>query len=211
MNYRILTWIDDRVLQSCSLNLIIFLSSSSSSLIWIFYENQYILILSLLWIFSFCFMYLDPCMHSEGCSCNLEHKPLDWEIEHTFHQQKRGNKGKHTLVEPPLTTMAKAERAPMSYYVVDFIRILWYAEWRSKCTSCSIFGDLWHIQVQRVIDDVICLKLFFFSLKDKAKLWLLLQLQDSIRTWDDLSKKFFAKFFPPTKTTKFWQDVIPLA
>ncbi|BFG24791.1 hypothetical protein CerSpe_110650 [Prunus speciosa] len=54
-----------------------------------------------------------------------------------------------------------------------------------------------------VSDDAIRLRLFPFSLKDKAKLWLLSQPQDSIRTWDDLSKKFLAKFFPRAKTAKF--------
>ncbi|CAL9018499.1 unnamed protein product [Prunus brigantina] len=62
-----------------------------------------------------------------------------------------------------------------------------------------------------VTDDAIRLRLFPFSLKDKAKLWLLSQPQDSIRTWDDLSKKFLAKFFPPAKTAKFRQDIMSFA
>ncbi|KAI5326377.1 hypothetical protein L3X38_035451 [Prunus dulcis] len=50
--------------------------------------------------------------------------------------------------------------------------------------------------------------LFPFSLKDKAKLWLLSQLQDSIHIWDDLSKNFLAKFFHQAKTSKFQQDIM---
>ncbi|XP_021831504.1 uncharacterized protein LOC110771504 [Prunus avium] len=57
----------------------------------------------------------------------------------------------------------------------------------------------------RVTDDAVRLRLFPFSLKDKAKLWLLSQPQDSIRTWDDLSKKFLAK------TAKFRQEIMSFA
>lgn len=57
-------------------------------------------------------------------------------------------------------------------------------------------------------DDAIRLRLFPFSLKDKAKLWLMSQLQDSIHTWDDLVKKFLAKFFPPVKSAKFRKDIM---
>ncbi|CAL8100006.1 unnamed protein product [Prunus armeniaca] len=59
-----------------------------------------------------------------------------------------------------------------------------------------------------VTDDAVHLRLFPFFIKDKAKLWLPSQPQDSIRTWDDSSKKFLAKFFPPIKTAKFRQDIM---
>jgi len=46
----------------------------------------------------------------------------------------------------------------------------------------------------------ICLLLFPFSLKDKARVWLHSLPPDSIRTWDELIRAFLAKFFPPSKT-----------
>ncbi|EOY09066.1 Uncharacterized protein TCM_024420 [Theobroma cacao] len=52
-----------------------------------------------------------------------------------------------------------------------------------------------------VTDDAIRLRLFPFSLRDKAKSWSNSLLASSINTWDDLAKKFLAKFFPPAKTT----------
>ena len=51
-------------------------------------------------------------------------------------------------------------------------------------------------------DDAIRLRLFPFSLKDKAKHWLILEPSDSITSWDDLSNKFMARFFPPSKAAK---------
>ena len=48
-----------------------------------------------------------------------------------------------------------------------------------------------------VSPDAIKLRLFPFSLKDKAKLWLSSLAPQSIRSWDVLSKAFFSTYFPP--------------
>ena len=53
-----------------------------------------------------------------------------------------------------------------------------------------------------VSDDAIRLKLFPFSLKEKAKHWLISEPPDSITSWDDLSNKFLARFFSPAKAAK---------
>ena len=54
-----------------------------------------------------------------------------------------------------------------------------------------------------VSQDAIKLRLFPFSLRDKAKLWLHSLAPQSISTWDTLSKAFLGKYFPPGKTAKF--------
>ncbi|XP_024030839.1 uncharacterized protein LOC112094384 [Morus notabilis] len=53
-----------------------------------------------------------------------------------------------------------------------------------------------------VSDDAIRLRLFPFSLRDKAKSWLNYLPPGTITTWDALAQKFLAKFFPPAKTAK---------
>lgn len=58
------------------------------------------------------------------------------------------------------------------------------------------------IKVNGASDEAIRLWLFPFSLRDKVKSWLLAQPQGSITTWDDLLKKFLAKYFPPSKSAK---------
>ena len=58
-----------------------------------------------------------------------------------------------------------------------------------------------------VSDDAIHLRLFPFSLKEKAKHWLISELTDSITSWDDLSNKFLARFFPPAKAAKLRIDI----
>ena len=51
-----------------------------------------------------------------------------------------------------------------------------------------------------VSEDAVKLRLFPFSLRDKAKSWLHSLLAGSITTWEDLAQKFLTKFFPMAKT-----------
>ena len=56
--------------------------------------------------------------------------------------------------------------------------------------------------------DAICLRLFSFSLKDKARVWLNSLPLGSIVTWEELTKVFLAKFFPPSKVASLRNQVI---
>ena len=58
-----------------------------------------------------------------------------------------------------------------------------------------------------VSDDAIRLRLFPFSLRDKAKAWLNSLPQGAITTWEELAQRFLAKFFPPAKTAKMRNDI----
>ena len=59
--------------------------------------------------------------------------------------------------------------------------------------------------------DAIKLRLFLFSLRDKAKLWLHSLASQSITSWDLLSRAFLSKYFPPGKTAKFRQEITSFA
>ena len=63
------------------------------------------------------------------------------------------------------------------------------------------------VKYNGVSDDAIRLRLFPFSLKEKAKHWLISEPLDSITSWDDSSNKFMARFFPPTKAAKLRIDI----
>lgn len=58
-----------------------------------------------------------------------------------------------------------------------------------------------------VSDDMVRLRLSPFTLRDKAKNWLHSLPARSITTWDKLTQKFLAKFFPPIKTAKMRNDI----
>ncbi|XP_075479439.1 uncharacterized protein LOC142520322 [Primulina tabacum] len=58
-----------------------------------------------------------------------------------------------------------------------------------------------------VSDDAVRLRLFPFSLRDKAKSWLNCLPVGSITTWEDMAKAFLLKYFPPSKTMKLQADI----
>ncbi|KAH9668785.1 hypothetical protein KPL70_021515 [Citrus sinensis] len=62
-----------------------------------------------------------------------------------------------------------------------------------------------------VSDNAIRLRLFPFSLKDKAQEWLNSLLAGTITTWDGLAQKILAKYFPPAKTAKLRNDITTFA
>ncbi|XP_026410828.1 uncharacterized protein LOC113306058 [Papaver somniferum] len=56
-------------------------------------------------------------------------------------------------------------------------------------------------------EESLKLRLFPFYLKEKAKSWLYSLQPESIRTWDDLTKEFFRKFFQNHKTATIHQSL----
>ena len=58
-----------------------------------------------------------------------------------------------------------------------------------------------------VSDDAIRLRLFPFSLRDKAKAWLISLPPRSITTWNELVQVFLVKYFPPIKSAKMRNDI----
>nr|XP_016508613.1 PREDICTED: uncharacterized protein LOC107826172 [Nicotiana tabacum] len=59
-----------------------------------------------------------------------------------------------------------------------------------------------------VTPDYVRLTLFPFSLLGEAKRWLKAEPANSITTWNDLARKFLARFFPSGKTTKIRSEIV---
>jgi len=55
--------------------------------------------------------------------------------------------------------------------------------------------------------NTIRLKLFPFSLKDKAKTWLQNLRPESIRAWDEMQQQFVKKFFLSHRTNLFKRQI----
>ena len=58
-----------------------------------------------------------------------------------------------------------------------------------------------------VSEDAIRLRLFPFSLKDKARSWLNLFPPETFTTWDTLANKFLYKYFPPSRTAQIRLEI----
>jgi len=60
--------------------------------------------------------------------------------------------------------------------------------------------------LNNISDDALRLRLFSFSLKDKAKVWL--DTKTNITTWDQLQKEILKKFFSIEKLTALRRAII---
>ncbi|GKE99846.1 zinc finger, CCHC-type containing protein [Tanacetum coccineum] len=56
--------------------------------------------------------------------------------------------------------------------------------------------------------EITYLPLFQFSLRDQASNWLEHLPARSITTWEDLTTRFLAQFFPPGRTAKLHNDIL---
>ena len=58
-----------------------------------------------------------------------------------------------------------------------------------------------------VTEEALRLKLFPYSLRDRARAWLNSLPPDSVATWDDLAERFLKKYFPSTKNAQLRVDI----
>ncbi|GKA69515.1 reverse transcriptase domain-containing protein [Tanacetum coccineum] len=63
------------------------------------------------------------------------------------------------------------------------------------------------LRLNQVLDDVVKLILFPFSLKGAAETWLENEPPNSITSWDDLVSKFLNQFFPHSKTRELRKEI----
>lgn len=63
------------------------------------------------------------------------------------------------------------------------------------------------LKMNGVTTDAIRLRLFSFSLRDKARSWLHSMSVDSFTTWEQLSQVFLAKYSPPSKTANLRNQI----
>ena len=54
---------------------------------------------------------------------------------------------------------------------------------------------------------IICMVLFPFSLKEKAKIWFHSLAPNSIFSWEDMRNEFINKFFPPARTNALMRAI----
>jgi len=72
---------------------------------------------------------------------------------------------------------------------------------------CAFLDICDTIKQNGVPNDTIRMRLFGFSLRDRAKDWYKGLNKAELHTWDDLCKAFLAKYFPPSKTHKLISEI----
>jgi hypothetical protein len=71
------------------------------------------------------------------------------------------------------------------------------------------FVELCEMQKYKDVDgNIIELKLFPFSLRGRAKDWLLSLPRNSIDSWDKCKDAFIGKYYPPAKIIALYSDIM---
>ena len=69
--------------------------------------------------------------------------------------------------------------------------------------------DLCYMQKKKDVDnDIVKLKLFPFSLRDRAKFWFSSLPSNGIDSWDKCKDAFISKYFPPAKIISLRNDIM---
>ena len=85
------------------------------------------------------------------------------------------------------------------YQGVDFENLYSFMrDFEDVCSAFLSIGSPLHI---------ICMVLFPFSLKEKAKIWFHSLAPNSIFTWEDMRNEFLNKFFPPARTNALMRAI----
>jgi hypothetical protein len=81
-------------------------------------------------------------------------------------------------------------------HVIQFLPSFKGLENEDPYSHLKTFLDICvNFKFQNFSDELVRLRLFLFSLHDKAKAWLHSNMPESITSWDILLSKFYNKFF----------------
>ena len=76
-------------------------------------------------------------------------------------------------------------------------------------THLNNFVDLCDMQKKKDTDNnIVKLKLFPFSLRDRAQVWFSSLPKNSVDSWNKCKDAFISKYFPPTKIITLRNDIM---
>ncbi|KAJ9538092.1 hypothetical protein OSB04_030825 [Centaurea solstitialis] len=148
---------------------------------------------------------------------------IDPEIEKTFRKRRRGKKKSQPSVEPLVVlTVIMADLPPPVQTTIHIAddkdrKIRDYATPGADQFASGIPRPdankrfelkpvIFHIP--GVAEDAVRLRLFPFTLRDRAKAWINSFRPNSLITWNVLAEKFLQKYFPPTRNVKLRNGII---
>ena len=108
----------------------------------------------------------------------------------------------HFIAKPITTPEITAESFEVSPGLLNLITREQFGGSASEDASMHLhdFCEICDMQkFKNVENNIVKLKLFPFSLRGKAKEWLLSLPTASINSWDDLKEAFIKKYYPPIK------------
>jgi hypothetical protein len=113
------------------------------------------------------------------------------------------NTNNNDFLSTPIAPLTDAESCEINAALLNLVMKDQFAGLPSEdaATYLNSFVDLCDMKKKKDVDnDIVKLKLFPFSLRDRAKTWFSSLPKNSIDSWNKCKYAFISKYFPPLKT-----------
>ncbi|KAK8694621.1 hypothetical protein V6N13_072168 [Hibiscus sabdariffa] len=143
--------------------------------------------------------------------------PLVSEIDRLFHQRRREHRANTTMhqrdepvdgIVAPKIQAAHFELKPVMFNMLNSIGQFGGSPHEDARQHIRAFLEVCDsFRQQGVHEDVLKLKLFPYSLRDRARAWLSGVPAGSLESWADLCRSFLMRYNPPNMHTQLRNDI----
>ena len=112
------------------------------------------------------------------------------------------NTNNNDFISTPIAPTTNVESSEINAALLNLVMKYQFSGLHSEddASHLSNFVDLCDMQKKKDVDnDIVKLKLFSFSLRDRAKTWFSSLPKNSIDSWNKCKDAFISKYFPPAK------------
>ena len=121
------------------------------------------------------------------------------------------NTNNNDFISTPIAPLTDAESCEINAALLNLVMKDQFADLPSEdaATHLNSFVDLCDMQRKKDVDnDIVKLKLFLFSLRDRAKTWFSSLPKNSIDSWNKCKDAFISKYFPPAKIISLRNNIM---
>ena len=121
------------------------------------------------------------------------------------------NTNNNDIISTPIAPATSVESYEINVALLNVVtKEQFFGSPNEDATShLNTFVELCDMQKKKDVDnDIIKLKLFPFSLRDRAKTWFSSLPKNSIDSWNKCKDAFISKYFPPAKIISLRNDIM---
>ena len=121
------------------------------------------------------------------------------------------NTNNNDFLSTPIAPLNDVESCEINTALLNLVMKDQFAGLPSEdaATHLNNFLDLCDMQKKKDTDNnIVKLKLFLFSLRDRAKIWFSSFPKNSIDCWNKCKDAFISKYFPPAKIITLRNDIM---
>ena len=121
------------------------------------------------------------------------------------------NTNNNDFISTPVAPLTDAESCEIDIALLNLVMKDLFSGLPSEdaASHLNYFVDLCDMQKKKDTDNyIVKLKLFPFSLRDRAKVWFSYLPKNSIDSWNKCKDAFISKYFPPAKLISLRNDIM---